>query len=120
MPLDEYLSKIKPYLTNIIIDLQNSDTWKNLLTILINFISLKNAKEVHLMHSRNNNKKFTSYSVSNEGVEELFESLRSKYQENLETSMTGSDYIFDSFQLMYYKCQKVNFTRSGSYIDSSK
>ena len=115
MPLDEYLSKIKPYLTNIIIDLQNSDTWKNPLTILINFISLENAKEVHLMHSKNNNKKFTSFVVG-----ELFESLRSKYQENLETSMTGSDYIFDSFQLMYYKCQKVNFTRSGSYIDSSK
>ena len=67
------------------------------------------------MHSKNNNKKFTSFVVG-----ELFESLRSKYQENLETSMTGSDYIFDSFQLMYYKCQKVNFTRSGSYIDSSK
>ena len=27
--LDEYLSKIGPYLRNIIIDLQSSDTWKN-------------------------------------------------------------------------------------------
>ena len=38
---------------------------------------------------------------------------------NLETSMRGSDFIIYSVQLMYYKCRKVNFTRDGSYIDSS-
>ena len=34
--------------------------------------------------------------------------------------MKGGDFIFDSVQLMYCKCQKVNFGRggSGSYIDS--
>ena len=32
--------------------------------------------------------------------------------------MRGSDF-FDSAQLMYYKCHKVNFTYCGSYIDSS-
>ena len=37
---------------------------------------------------------------------------------NLETSMKGSDFIFDSVQLMYYKCHNVNFKRNGSYIDS--
>ena len=33
--------------------------------------------------------------------------------------MRGSDFIFDSGQLMFYKCRKVNFRRGGSYIDSS-
>ena len=32
--------------------------------------------------------------------------------------MKGSDFTFDSVQLMYYKCHKVNFMRGGSYIDS--
>ena len=32
--------------------------------------------------------------------------------------MRGSDFIFDSVQLMYYKCHKVNFKRGGLYIDS--
>ena len=32
--------------------------------------------------------------------------------------MRGSDYIFDSVQLLYYKCQSINFKREGSYIDS--
>ena len=32
--------------------------------------------------------------------------------------MRGSDFIFDSVQLMYYKCHKVNFKREGSYTDT--
>ena len=32
--------------------------------------------------------------------------------------MRGSDFIFDSVQLIYYKCHKVNFRPDGSYIDS--
>ena len=32
--------------------------------------------------------------------------------------MEGSNLIFDSVQLIYYKCHEVNFRRGGSYIDS--
>ena len=31
--------------------------------------------------------------------------------------MRGSSFIFDSVQLMCYKCHKVNLRRGGSYID---
>ena len=70
------------------------------------------------MHSRSDNVKFTSYNDTNEVIDELFKSLRSRYQGNLETSMRESDFIFDSVQFMYYKCHKVNFKCGGSYIDS--
>ena len=32
--------------------------------------------------------------------------------------MKGSDFIFGSVQLMYYKCHAVSFIRGGSYFDS--
>ena len=32
--------------------------------------------------------------------------------------MKRSDFIFNSVHLMYYKCHKLNFKSSGSYIDS--
>ena len=32
--------------------------------------------------------------------------------------MKGSDFIFDSVQLLYCKCDIVNFKLGGSYIDS--
>ena len=61
LSLEEYLNKIEPYLRSIIIDLQNSDTWKIQLTIAINFIFSKDAEEERLMHSDSYNIKFTSY-----------------------------------------------------------
>ena len=103
--IDEYLNKIKPYLSNIIIDLQNSDTWKIQLTIAINFISSNDAEEC-VVHSSSDNIKFTSYSDASEVIDKLFESVCSRYQGNLESSMRGSDFTFDSVQLLYYKCQK--------------
>ena len=104
----------------IIVDLKSSDTWKILLTIAINFISLEDTEEEREMYSNSDNMKFTSYNDANEVVNELFESLLSRYQENLETSMTGSDFIFDSVQLIYYKSHIVNFKPSGSCIDSPR
>ena len=47
---------------------------------------------------RNENIKFPFYNDVNEIEDELFDPLRSRYQGNLETSMRGSDFIFDSFQ----------------------
>ena len=85
--LDEYFNKIKPYLRNVIIDLQNSDTWKGQLTIEVNFISSKVIDEERVMHSRGENTKFTFYNDVSKVVDEFFESLCSAYQENLETSM---------------------------------
>ena len=103
---------------NIIIVLQSFDEWKIQLTIAINFISSKDAEEERVMHLRSNNIKFTFYIDANEVVDEVFGSLRSRYPGNLETSMRGSDFFFDSVQLMYYKCHKVNFKHGGSYIGS--
>ena len=56
------------------------------------------------MHSKSNSFKFTSYNDVNEIADELFDSLRSRYQDNLEKSMGESEFIFDSVQLMHYKC----------------
>ena len=78
LSLDEYLDKIRPYLKDIIIGLQESDTWK-----------IQYDNDV------------------NEVVDELFKSLNSIYQGSLETLMRGSDFIFDSVKLLYYKRHKI-------------
>ena len=31
--------------------------------------------------------------------------------------MKGINFIFNSVQLLYYKCHKVNFKRGGTYIE---
>ena len=104
LSLDEYLNNFKPYLRNIIINLQNSGTLQIQLTIAIDFISSKDSEEERGVHTSKNDIIFTFYSVVNDVTEKLFKSLRSKYQNGLETSMKGSDFIFDSVQLRYYNC----------------
>ena len=64
--------------------------------------------------------KFASYKDVKEVADELFESLRSRYQGNLKTSMAGNDFIFGLVQLMYCKYAKVNLQRGGSYTDSTE
>ena len=103
---------------DIIISFEKSDTWKIQLKIPINLISSKGAEKERVMHSRSNNIEFMSYDNANEVVNELFESLRSRYQIGSETSMRGSGFTFDSVQLLYCKCHKINFKRDGSYTDS--
>ena len=70
-----------------IVDIQDSDTWKIRLTIAINFISSKDAEKERINQSRSNIMNFASYNNGNEVVDELFESLCSRFQNNLETSL---------------------------------
>ena len=46
---------------------------------------------------------------ANEVTEEHFQSLLSRYQIGLGTSMRGTDFIFDCVHLLYYKYYKINF-----------
>ena len=43
-----------------------------------------------------------------------------KYQEGLEESMRGSEFVFDSVDSLYYKLHKISLNRRWSYIDSPK
>ena len=83
--LDEYLNKTELYMMDIIIDLQKFDTWKINLTIAINFISSTDSGKERIMDSKSDNIKFKSYNDVNEVVNELIDSLCSRYQINLET-----------------------------------
>ena len=51
-------------------------------------------------------------------LKKLFKSLLQKYQERLEEKMRGSEFVFDSDDLLHYKLQKISLNRGGSYIDS--
>ena len=72
------------------------------------------------MDSTSGNIKFALHNDPNDVVDELFQPLRSSYLGNLETWITGSDFIFDSVQLMYEKSHKVSFICAGSYLDEKE
>ena len=90
LSLEEYLNKAKPYLRDVILDLQELETCIIQLKIENNFISSKYTEEERVMHSKSDNIKFTSYNHANEVADELLHSLCTTYQCNSETSMEGS------------------------------
>ena len=79
------------------------------LTIAINFISLKDAEEEHVMHLKSNNIEFMISCNVNNIVDELFKALLSRCQGSLETSIRGSHFIFDSFQSLYFQMSQNKF-----------
>ena len=126
---------IKPYLSDVINDHKtqgklriHSDNkiikhkiqseWKIQLTMAINFISSKDSDETRTMHTKSNVETMVG-SERDEIIEELFKSFLQKYQEGLEESMRGGEFV-GSVDALYYILNKVSLSRGGSYIDSPK
>ena len=105
---------------NKIIEHKTESEWKIQLTITINFISSKESDETRTMHTKSNNVEIMMGSETDKVIAELFESLLQLYQKNLEESMRGSEFVYDSVDALYYNLNKVSLSRGGSYIDSPK
>ena len=116
LSVEEYLNKIRPYLKDIINNPKKSDTWKIQLTIANNFISSIDDDIECVMHSKSDNIEIMINDEADEVIKYLFDSLKNRYQNNLE-SMKGSNFVFNYVHLLYYKRYKINPNRGGSYID---
>ena len=71
------------------------------LTIANNFISSIDNDEARVTHSKSGNIEIMINDESDEVIKELFDSLKNRYQNNLE-SMKGSESVFDYVHLLYY------------------
>ena len=55
------------------------------------------------MHSKSDKVEIMNNDEADEVINKLFDSLKNRYQNNLE-SKEGSEFVFDYIQLFYYKC----------------
>ena len=88
--------------------------------IAINFISSKDSEETRTMHTKSNNIDMIIMigNKTDEIIKKLFESLLQRYQEGLEESMNGSEFILDSVDVLYNNLNKISLNRGGSYVVS--
>ena len=56
------------------------------------------------MHSKSDNKEIIINEKADGVIEKLLKSFLNRYQYNLETPLSVSDFIFDYVHLLYYKC----------------
>ena len=69
------------------------------------------------MHTKSYNIYILMDSETDEIIKELSKSFLQKYQEGLEESLRGSEFIIDSINLLEYKLNKIKLGRGGSNID---
>ena len=70
------------------------------------------------MHAKSNNIETMTGSETDEIIKILFASLLERYQEGLEKSTKGSEFIFDSVDLFYYKFHRTSLNWGESYAVS--
>ena len=97
--LEQYLNIIRSYLRDMIDNHKENSDWKIQLVMKIIFVSSLDADEIHTMHTKSDNIEIMSGIKTNDIINELFRSLIKRYQENVETKMRGSEFVFYSVDL---------------------
>ena len=121
LTLKEYLNLIEKYFKELMQEYKQKGEWKVKLTKEVNFISLKpGSDETRIMYTRSDNVEIMFGDDNDDIIEQLFELLLQKYEENLQNKMKGSEFEFDGVNLLYCDFNKTSVNRSGSYIDSPK
>ena len=69
----------------------------------MNFISFRSNDEECVLHSKSDNLEIMINNKVDKVIEKLFQSFLFKYQNELEKSMKGSNFIFHCVDLSYYK-----------------
>ena len=94
LPVQGNINKISPYLKDIVNILKSPGTWKIQLTLASNFSSSTENDKEHVTHSKTDNIEIMINNKADEVVKELFDSLKNKYQNTLE-SMRGREFVFN-------------------------
>ena len=110
--------KITSYLKDIKNNLKKSDTRKIQSTLTNDSISSMDNDEEHVIHSKSDdNIEIMINDEQDEVVKQHFDSLKNRYQNNLD-SIKNSRFVFDYLQLLYYEGPTINQNCRGLYIDS--
>ena len=118
LALYEYFDKIKPHLKDTIDDYKSKGEWKIQITMRIIFISFIDKNETQVMHTKSDNVETMNGTYTSDAIHELIDSFMKRYQEELETKMKGSSYIFERIDLLEYHLHKISLNRGSSCIES--
>ena len=114
----EYLSKIRPYLYGLIEEYSSNGSWKIQINARLSFISLTDSNVRQIFYSKSDNVNILHAVDTNGVIYELFDTFLKRYQDGLETKLTGSSHLFEKIDLLEYHFHKVTLKRRSSYITS--
>ena len=111
-----------PYLRDMINDHKpgetKSEVWKIQISMRVNFISSKDKEETRTIYVLSDNEDIMWGNETDNIIKELFKSFLGNYQKEVQIMRGGSNFVFESVELMDYKLHKVSLKRGGSYLES--
>ena len=102
----EYFDIIRPYLKDMIDNYTAKGEWKIQLSMRMIFVSFTDANETCDMYTKSDNITIMSGIETGDVINELFNTLRRRYQEGLQTKMKGSSFTFERIDLLEYHLHK--------------
>ena len=116
----QYLYMISPELTKLINKRKNnnSNEQKVQLSMDINFMDINDKEKSHTFHVKSDNAEITQATDTSDVINELIDSFFPQYQREEQVLRAGSDYIFDSVDILRIHFPNIRLRRGRSYIKS--
>ena len=83
----------------------------------INFLSFKDTGETRFIYIWSDNEEIRWGNETDDVINNLFESLLDNYQKEQQIMWGGSNFSFESVELLQYSLHKIKLKRGGSYMD---
>ena len=119
LSVKQYLYKIMPYLSDLINDHKtnrnNSNEWKIQINMNVNFVSSKDTGGTRTIFVWSDNEEIRSGNETDDIVKGLLNSFLNNYQKEEIVLRNGSDFVFESVDLLSYHIQK-NRPEKGKII----
>ena len=116
----QYLNKIRPYLHDLINDHRIvRRVWKIQINMHVNFISSIETRETRIYYVWSDNISIMQGENTNAIIRKIFNSCLHNYQQELKM-IKGSNFVFESVDLLDYKLHRVCLNRGRSYIKFPK
>ena len=111
-----------PYLSDLINDHKgirnNSKEWKIQINMHVNFISSNNTGETRTIFVLSNNEEIRSGNETDDIIKGPLNSFLTNYQNEETILRNGSNFVFESVDLLSYHIHKTSLKRGKSYIKS--
>ena len=122
LSVKQYLYKIMPYLSDLINENKaienNSNEWKIQINMNVNFVSSNDTGETRTIFVWSDNEEIRSGNETDDIINELYKSFLNNYQKEEIVLRKGSDFVFESVDLLVYHLHKISLKRGKSYIKS--
>ena len=113
-----------PYLSDLIniykANKNNSSEWKIQLNMGLRFVASNDTSNIRIVNVWSDNDEIRLGDETDDVVRSLINSFLNNYQNEDEILRNGSNFVFESVDLLTYYISKISLKRGKSYIKSPK